>query len=177
MEWYFYVNSQQIGPFGKEQFQQMWQSGLLTNEVLVCQLGWKEWLSLEHALEKAPFLTEAPKAPGKQNPETMSPKKRPPRAEIAGRVTVHNNESLEQGTPVNISVAGIFFETDSKPFRIGEKLKLTCSIEGIKGPFQTEAVVVRYSQEPKGCGLAFENLDHLVIQHINTLLEKKTEGK
>ena len=175
--WYVYQNSKQTGPFEKERVLNMLDTNMIAQNAYLFKAGWKDWCPLEDC------LAELGRGRGQEQPPTpgSSPrirKERSPRATIKGRIIVHNNGQLVIGGGVNISSSGIFVETPDPLFKIGEKLKLTCRVDGFVKAFNVVAVVMRFNEDkkfPVGYGMKFEALDKKIAKEIQILIDQSNE--
>ncbi len=169
--WYLYQNGQQVGPFETQQVTQLYLTNMIAKDGYIFKVGWKDWRPLEDGYE----------ALGIPNPnqgtltEDELDKRRngAPRAAIAGRVVVHNNGQLAVGHGVNISVGGIFVETNDQMFTVGETLRLSVRCEGLSKSFNAEAVVIRFNMDKRfslGYGLKFTKIDSEIQKSIQNLV-------
>ena len=93
---------------------------------------------------------------------------------MSGRVVVHNNGQLSIAHGVNISVTGIFVETQEQIFTVGERLKLSVRCDGMDKPFNVEAQVIRFNSDtryPVGYGLQFIQLDPRIGDEIQRMVQ------
>lgn len=174
--WYIYQNSQQAGPFPKDKVVEMLDSNMIAQNAFLFKGGWKDWRPLNDCVEelKGSGAVDLPPVPAESEDD-----KRPPRATISGQIIVHNNGELVIGTGVNISSSGIFVETNDSIFKVGEVLKLTCRVNGVSKPFNTEAEVVWSNTNPEramGYGLCFTNIDEQVASEIDQLIRSGKLG-
>lgn len=168
--WYTYQDEKQLGPFNQDQVKQLIVTKTITPNSFVFKVGWKDWVLLRDVL--AEFDMGTPPPPPVRFAEEAG--KRPPRASIHGRVIVHNDGQLVLGSGVNISSTGIFIETPDLIFKLEEKLKLTCQVQGIKSSFNVTAQVIRFNDDskmPVGYGLRFLDLDSEIEEAINQLIK------
>ena len=173
--WYIYQNSQQAGPFPKEKVVEMLDSNMIAQNAFLFKGGWKDWRPLNDCVPelKEGGSADLPPVPAEPDDE------RPPRATISGQIIVHNNGELAIGSGVNISASGIFVETSDSIFKVGEVLKLTCRVDGVSKPFNTEAEVVWSNSDPAravGYGLCFTNIDEQVANEIDQLIRSGKLG-
>ena len=197
--WYYFHNSEQVGPMVQDDLVSKLKSGTLSDESLVFKTGWKKWASVAET-KKSLGLADAKSPP----PPPPVPKRkagsaeqvltfssaeterskvelvrqvRSPRRSVSGQVIVHNNDNLIFAQSANISAEGVFIKTEKPIFYIGEILKITCRILEVGIPFNAEAQVVRRSSssnEPSGYGLYFTVIKPEIVEKIRkiTLTQK-----
>jgi hypothetical protein len=164
--WYLYQNGQQAGPFDTEQVSQLYITNMIAKDGYIFKVGWKDWRPIEEGYE-ALGLKDNDSSKTKLSTEEFTKhlekrRESAPRASIGGRVVVHNNGQLAIGHGVNISVNGIFVETQDQIFTVGETLKLSVRCDGITKAFNAEAQVIRHNGDkkfPVGYGLKFSKID------------------
>ena len=165
--WYVYQGGQQIWPFDTAKVVQMLHSKMIAQDAYLFKVGWKDWRPLEDGLEEL----------GLGSPQSSpKPQRRvaAPRASVSGRVVVHNNGQLSIAHGVNISVTGIFVETQEQIFTVGERLKLSVRCDGMDKPFNVEAQVIRFNSDtryPVGYGLQFIQLDPRIGDEIQRMVQ------
>lgn len=175
--WYLYQNGQQVGPFDDEQVSQLFLNNMIAKDGYIFKIGWKDWRPVEEGYEALgiPNPNRSTMSPGEYDAHIEKRQKAAPRASIHGRVVVHNNGQLTIGRGVNISVGGIFVETNQQLFSLGEVLKLSVRCDGLAQAFNVEAIVIRYNIEskfPAGYGLKFCKIDPKIQQQIQTLVNE-----
>ena len=173
--WYVYQDSNQSGPFETEKILQMLDKDMISQNAFLFKAGWKDWRPLADCLEKLGKTTPPPIPNPVAEPVQQD---RSPRATIKGRIIVHNNGQLVIGGGVNISSSGIFIETPDPLFKIGEKLKLTCRVDGFIKAFNVVATVMRYNKDqkyPVGYGMKFDALDKKIANEIQQLIDQSNE--
>lgn len=175
--WYLYQNGQQVGPFETAQVVQLYTNNMIAKDGFIFKVGWKDWRPLEDGYEALgipnPNVARASEPAYQQ--ELESQRQLVPRATINGRVVVHNNGQLAVGTGVNISVGGIFVETNDQLFTVGETLRLSVRVDGLSKAFNAEAVVIRYNTDARfslGYGLCFKRIDPESQQSIQNLVDE-----
>jgi len=177
--WYIYQGGQQLGPFAGPQVKQMHATKMIPQEAYLFKVGWKDWRPIEETFEElgiAGGQDLGPEAEVKVNDRRAVA----PRATIAGRVIVHNNGQLVIGSGVNISATGIFVETATQIFTVGERLKVSVRAEAFSGPFNVVVQVVRYNSDPKqpvGYGLRFDGLDDKIASEIQAAVDKENNAR
>lgn len=175
-QWYIYHQSKQMGPFLAQQVINMVTNNIITQEAYVFKVGWKDWRPLEETLGDLGMKNATPVA----EEDTLNRRNGAPRASVQGRIIVHNNGQLVIGKGVNISSTGIFVETQSKIFKLGERLKLTCRIDDFSKQFNSIAEVIRRNTDTRyaiGYGLKFELIDERIQQEIQTLVDRKNRNR
>jgi Tfp pilus assembly protein PilZ len=75
----------------------------------------------------------------------------------------------QQARTVNISQGGVFAQTSPVP-QLDEKVVLRLNLPGIPETAQI-ACIVRWSKDPEGVGLQFENLRAIEVWALNKLLK------
>lgn len=171
--WYIYHNQQQLGPFEGKQVVQLYESKMVAQDAYVFKVGWKDWHPIEDSFDELGIQADTD---GTGNDSTLKRRLSAPRASMSGRIIVHNNGQLVIGSGVNISATGIFIETKDTPFKLGEKLKLTCKVDGLEKQFNAHAEVVRVNNDdryPVGYGLRFEEIDPGDKDKIQALVDKQ----
>jgi Tfp pilus assembly protein PilZ len=175
--WFVYQNSKQLGPFDTAEITQMLSSNMILDIAFLFKAGWKDWRPLEECQSEFALIPTLPPPPV----SASNRRKDAPRASIEGRIIIHNNGDLIMAKGVNISVGGIFVETQEALFKLGEKLKLTCSIDQFSKPFNVICKVVRFNNDPAhapGYGLVFVELDPKIPPQIQKLLDlENVRGK
>ena len=169
-QWYLYHNNNQLGPFGPSHIIQLLDHNIIGLDCWLFKAGWTEWKPLkdhkQELIEDAKKTVSTPSAPVPAAPRTA----------IQGRVIFHNHDVLSIGQGVNISSSGIFVEATENPYSEGEKLQLTCQVEGFQQSFHANAYVVRYNEDPrfpKGYGLQFDGIDDQILRQIDLLVEEE----
>lgn len=174
--WYCFQNKAQLGPFSTVTIIEMYHNKIITQESYLFKVGWKDWRPLEDCLKELELSTNSQQKPS--SPEKIiERRKNAPRATVGGQIIVHNNSQLIKGKAANISSTGLFIETSEAIFNIGEKIKLTCKVDGLSKPFNAVAMVMRFSVHqayPQGYGMMFEKLDPKIAKQIEGLIAKKS---
>ncbi len=150
----------------------MFTTNMISQDAFLFKVGWKDWVLFAKCRGELGLGESEP------SPQSAQFVERAPRATIEGQVIIHNNGDLIIGKGVNISATGIFIETTSVAFKVGEVLNVTCLVKGVLKPFNAKALVMRFNSEaggPKGYGLRFEILDVKVAREIAMLVEKSNE--
>ncbi len=174
--WYLYQNGQQVGPFETAQVTQLYVNNMIAKDGYIFKVGWKDWRPVEDGYEALglPNPNQAQAMNPAYQAELEKRREVAPRASITGRVVVHNNGQLSVGHGVNISVGGIFVETNDQMFTVGESLRLSVRCEGLDKPFNAEAEVIRFNSDKRfaqGYGLRFIKIDADVQRSIQALVD------
>ena len=167
--WYVYQDSQQKGPFTKEQILQLVKDGKITKSVYLFRAGWKEWLPFDACAQEL-GLEKDTKLVGEER------RKNGPRVAIGGQIIVHNQGDLVIGSGVNISVAGLFVETHQQLFKVGETLRLTCKVDRLAKPFHANAEVMHFNLNkayPVGFGMRWTQIDPQVSKEVQKLVDQE----
>lgn len=151
--WYFYNGEAQVGPISEEELREQIVQKTVAPNHYVFKDGFENW----KLLADVPELLSTNKEP------PQKPKRIAPRAPIHELVVAHNDRHIASGTLRNISITGVFFETEDSAFKIQEEIKLTLKEgRGLGKPLNLRGVIVRSVQEganPKGYGLELRDLD------------------
>ncbi len=152
--WYFYNGEAQVGPITEDELrQQIKEQTVALNHHVYCD-GYENWKLLADVPE---LLTES-------NAEQEYPIKRTSaRAPIHELVVAHNDRHITSGTVRNISLTGLFLETNDSAFKLNEEIKITLKEgRGLGKPVNLRGVVVRSTQDehfPHGYGLELHDMD------------------
>ena len=122
--WYVHQEKKQSGPFTSEEVSQMVNEDKILHDAFLFKAGWRDWEPLEGCLKELKLDPSVHKQLEQEKPPER--RRNGPRASVSGQIIVHDNEKISVAEGVNISVSGIFFETQEKHFKVGETLKLTC---------------------------------------------------
>lgn len=180
--WYVYQQKQQQGPYAPSQIKQFLSDNMIAQDAFLFKVGWEKWRPISECLQELGLIPPVPPSPLQEEMASEdSPKGRQSqRTTISGRVIVHNNGQIVIGSGVNISETGIFVETKEQLFKLGEILRLTCKVEGMAGPFNAKATVIRFNTDPAyalGYGLQFNELDTTVSKQIKNLILHKAQAQ
>lgn len=173
--WYLYQNGQQVGPFDDEQVTQLFLTNMIAKDGYIFKIGWKDWRPVEEGYEALglPNPNKAQMSPSEYQAHVDQRQSGAPRASIVGRAVIHNSGQVSIGRTVNISVVGIFIETQEQLFTIGDVIKLSLRAEGLSRAFNAEASVIRYNQDskyPSGYGLKFTKIEKDIQDSIQKLV-------
>lgn len=167
--WYLYQNDQQLGPFSTEQLIQLNDNKMISKEAFLFKVGWKDWRSVTDTWHELGLSGNMPTA------DSNFPARRgfAPRISVEGRVIVHNDGQMTIAKGVNISVSGVFIETEEQLFTIGETLKITIKFADLTKSYNCKAQVIRYNSNakwPVGYGLMFEEKNEDLVTDIRKLV-------
>lgn len=180
-EWFIFQKEKQEGPFSKKQVLASFNKNQIAPEAYLFKVGWKDWVAFTDCFDDLGISGNAAPAPTPLVPAATQPTDRrltPPRASISGRIIVHDDLNLVIGTGVNISPSGIYVESDQANFKIGQKVKLTCKIEGITASFNVRAEVIHQNQgTSKEFGLAFRQIEDSVRDEIQKLIDAENANR
>lgn len=159
--WFYYAQDTQVGPMTESDLLTVIAEGSLKETDYVYREGFNDWRVLSEVSElrqtNKSHLTSVPATP---NSPTS---RRDPRAMIHELVVAHNDNSVATGHIKNISVSGVYLETEDAVFKLNDEVKLTLKEgKGLGKPMHLRAVVVRQVRENGlhvGYGLELRGLD------------------
>lgn len=99
----------------------------------------------------------------------MEHKRQYQRVDFSADVELLVGGSAQPGRTVNISQGGVFLETRPVP-KLDDKVVLRINLPGVAARSEI-ACIVRWSKEPDGVGLQFENLRAIEVWALNKLLK------
>jgi uncharacterized protein YchJ len=157
--WFYYAKEEQVGPMTEAELRSAIAEGALKDVDFVYREGFPDWRPLGEVSElKAPSKSHLVSV---QIADTQG--RRAPRASIHELVVAHNDTSVATGHLKNISISGIYFETEDAVFKLNDEVKLTLKEgKGLGRPMHLKAIVVRQVREKGlhvGYGLELRGLD------------------
>lgn len=159
--WFYYAKEAQVGPMTETELLAVIAEGNLQDTDYVYREGFPDW----RVLGEVPELRQQPKSHLVSVPVggEQSSSRRAPRAVIQELVVAHNDHNVATGHIKNISISGIYFETEDAVFKLNDEVKLTLKEgKGLGKPMHLKAVVVRQARENGlhvGYGLELRGLD------------------
>ena len=99
----------------------------------------------------------------------MEHKRQYQRVDFRADVEIAFGEKAQPGRTVNISQGGVFLETRPVP-TLDDKVVLRINLPGVAARSEIPCIV-RWSKEPDGVGLQFENLRAIEVWALNKLLK------
>jgi len=161
--WFYYAKEVQVGPMTETELKAAIAEGTVQSTDYVYREGFADWKTLSDVGELLPpvksHLIAVPAAPAAQEPLS----RRAPRAQMQELVVAHNDSHVATGHIRNISISGIYFETEDAVFQLNDEVKLTRKEgKGLGKPMHLKAVVVRQARENGlhiGYGLELRGLD------------------
>jgi hypothetical protein len=99
----------------------------------------------------------------------MDHKRQYVRVDFHADVEIFVGGNAQHGRTVNISQGGVFVETTPVP-KLDDKVVLRIDLPGVAAKSEI-ACIVRWSKEPDGVGLQFENLRAIEVWALNKLLK------
>lgn len=159
--WFYYAREEQVGPMTEAELRAAIADGTLRDADYVYREGFSDWRPLSEVSElRAPPKSHLVSVPVGEN---ANQGRRAPRASIQELVVAHNDSSVATGHIKNISISGIYFETEDAVFKVNDEVKLTLKEgKGLGKPMHLKAVVVRQVREKGlhvGYGLELRGLD------------------
>jgi hypothetical protein len=159
--WFYYARETQLGPMTESELREAIVSGSLNPTDFVYREGFADWRRLSEVSElnsdTTPLLVAIPKQQESQI------KRRAPRSTIHELVVAHNGCNVATGHIKNISIYGVYFETEDAVFQVNDEVKLTLKEgQGLGKPMHLKAIVVRQVREQGlhvGYGLELRTLD------------------
>ncbi|MFZ9519880.1 MAG: PilZ domain-containing protein [Silvanigrellaceae bacterium] len=159
--WFYYAKEVQVGPMTEAELRSAISEGVLSDVDYVYREGFPDWRPLAEVGE----LKQAAKSHlvSVQISENANQGRRAPRATINELVVAHNDTSVATGRLKNISISGLYFETEDAVFKLNDEIKLTLKEgKGLGRPMHLRALVVRQVRENGlhvGYGLELRGLD------------------
>lgn len=159
--WFYYAREEQVGPMTEAELRVAISEGNIQDADYVYREGFPDWRPLGEVTElKAPAKSHLISVPvGEQAGQG----RRAPRATIHELVVAHNDTNVATGHIKNISISGIYFETEDAVFKVNDEVKLTLKEgKGLGKPMHLKATVVRQVREKGlhvGYGLELRGLD------------------
>jgi len=179
--WFYYAKEEQVGPMTEGELRAAIADGSLQSVDYVYREGFSDWRPLSEVTE----LSENTKAPQSHlvsmpvnQPEAAdtSHSRRAPRAMIHELVVAHNDNFVATGHIRNISVSGLYFETEDAVFKLNDEVKLTLKEgKGLGKPMHLKAIVVRQAREKGlhvGYGLELRGLDETSRSRIADYIKR-----
>lgn len=166
--WFYYAREEQVGPMTEAELREAIADGTIKDVDYVYREGFPDWRHLSDVNEL--------KAPPKSHlvsvsvGDTANQGRRAPRASIHELVVAHNDTNVATGHIKNISISGIYFETEDAVFKLNDEVKLTLKEgKGLGRPMHLKATVVRQVREKGlhvGYGLEMRGLDETTRSRI-----------
>jgi hypothetical protein len=159
--WFYYAKEEQVGPMTEIELRSAILDGTIRDSDFVYREGFPDWRSLSEVSE----LRQPPKSHLVSIPVSEAPTagRRAPRAMIHELVVAHNDSHVATGLIRNISISGLYFETEDAVFQMNDEIKLTLKEgKGLGKPMHLRAKVVRQARENGlhvGYGLELSGLD------------------
>jgi hypothetical protein len=164
--WFYYANEEQVGPMTEHEIRAAISDGSIKSSDYVYREGFADWRALGEVdeLTHQPPQSHLVSVPIQQaQQQEDKPARRAPRAVISELVVAHNDNFVATGHIKNISVSGLYFETEDAVFKINDEIKLTLKEgKGLGKPMHLRAIVVRQAREKGlhiGYGLELRGLD------------------
>ena len=159
--WFFYSKEEQVGPMTESDLRVAISEGTLKDSDYVYREGFPDWRVLGEVTElRQPPQSHLVSVPISEAPTAA---RRAPRAMIQELVVAHNDNNIATGHIKNISVSGLYLETEDAVFKMNDEVKLTLKEgKGLGKPMHLKAVVVRQARENGlhvGYGLELKGLD------------------
>ena len=171
--WYIYQSEQQLGPFSDSQVVQLYTNKAVTDNAYIFRSGWEEWKPIKDGLKLLGVSSIEESASSKDDERRNNR-----RASISGRIIVHNLGDVTYAEGINISENGLFFETQTEAFKIGEEVKVTIQVREFTRPYNARGSVTRHSSDPDwliGYGIRFESLDPRLRDEIKLLCMREED--
>lgn len=189
--WFYYAKEVQVGPLTFEEIKAAVEDAGLAPTDFIFREGFADWVPLRdvpelHLAPPPPALRVPPPPKGTVAPDTRRPQvaiakkefsspQRHPRAPLSESAIAHNDLDVARGRVSNISLSGVFFETDEKVFQINDEVKLTLKQGGLGKPLNLRGVVVRLNRDarfPQGYGLELSGVDEVVRARIDEYVKR-----
>lgn len=159
--WFYYAKEEQVGPMTEVELRSAILDGTIRDSDFVYREGFPDWRALGEVSE----LRQPPKSHLVSVPvsDAATAGRRAPRAMIHELVVAHNDSNVATGHIKNISISGLYFETEDAVFQVNDEIKLTLKEgKGLGKPMHLRAKVVRQARENGlhvGYGLEMLGLD------------------
>jgi len=176
--WFYYANEQQVGPVSLDELMDAIADEVVKKTDYVYKEGFSDWKVLAEVDEipKVKSGLGAPPPPPKKNEGRNWD-----RAVLKERVVAHNDLKVITGVINNISIAGLFLETNEHVFEINDAIKLTLKEgKGLGKPLHLKGVVVRQARDPRketGYGIELRGLDKNTRDRIDEYIKRHQDKK
>ncbi len=186
--WFYFAREKQVGPISEVELRAAVSENLLTiNDYVYCE-GFADWKVLRDLPEM--LMPPAPPARGpagvpKGNPRAaaaLEQEKRSAaqRVPLDALIIAHNDRYVATGSIRNISLTGLFFETEQWVFNLKDEVKITLKEgRGLGKPMHLRGVIVRKATDakfPKGYGLELREMDELMEKRIAEYVKRNAKA-